>query len=290
MNKRTAARYGRQRGVALAIVVWFIAGMSLLVAGIVNHARMDAKMAQAHVARAKTVAAGDGAIRLLLAERQAGLVMPTAAPGTYRGNYRLGDTPVRVMLYPARGLLDLNAASEIELSALFSTAAGLDTGAADALAVAVVEWRRGGGVDDDQQQRRRNRFVTGEDLLRVEGIGRTLYDAVRDCVVAGRSASGRIDWTYSPIGLLSVLETIDPQRVSNVMERRADLVQSAAAGGLPGARVSAGAWRADALVSYGGRQWLRRHWISPGQDAATGLPWRVVRTEPPRVVPGQVEG
>ena len=60
---------GSQKGVALAIVVWFIAGMSLLVAGIVSHARVDTQMAQLHVARAKAVAAGDGAIQLMLAER-----------------------------------------------------------------------------------------------------------------------------------------------------------------------------------------------------------------------------
>ena len=44
-----------QKGVALAIVVWFIAGMSLLVAGIVSHARVDTQMAQLHIAKAKAV-------------------------------------------------------------------------------------------------------------------------------------------------------------------------------------------------------------------------------------------
>ena len=34
----------KQEGVALALVVWFIAGMSLLVAGIVSHARVDSRM------------------------------------------------------------------------------------------------------------------------------------------------------------------------------------------------------------------------------------------------------
>ena len=58
----------RERGVALAIVVWFIAGMSLLVAGIVSHARVDTQMAQLHVARAKAAAAGDGAIQLMMAD------------------------------------------------------------------------------------------------------------------------------------------------------------------------------------------------------------------------------
>ena len=57
----------RQRGVALALVVWFIAGMSLMVGGIVSFARVDTRMTQVHLARAKTIAAGDGAIMLAMA-------------------------------------------------------------------------------------------------------------------------------------------------------------------------------------------------------------------------------
>ena len=57
----------REDGVALAIVVWFIAGMSLLVAGIISHVRVDTRMTQLHVARAHAASAGDGAIQLMLA-------------------------------------------------------------------------------------------------------------------------------------------------------------------------------------------------------------------------------
>ena len=38
----------QQRGVALGIVVWFIAGMALLVSGIIAEARIDTRMAQVH--------------------------------------------------------------------------------------------------------------------------------------------------------------------------------------------------------------------------------------------------
>ena len=69
MRSRLYTAMAGQKGVALAIVVWFIAGMSLLVAGIVSHARVDTQMAQLHIAKAKAVAAGDGAIQLMLGER-----------------------------------------------------------------------------------------------------------------------------------------------------------------------------------------------------------------------------
>ena len=52
-NKRWVGRSGvQQRGVALGIVVWFIAGMALLVSGIIAEARIDTRMAQIHYFRA----------------------------------------------------------------------------------------------------------------------------------------------------------------------------------------------------------------------------------------------
>ncbi len=58
-----------ESGVALGIVVWFIAGMALLVSGIVSEARIDTRLAQLHYFKAQAAAAGDGAINLALAEQ-----------------------------------------------------------------------------------------------------------------------------------------------------------------------------------------------------------------------------
>ena len=97
----------RQRGVALPLVVWFIAGMSLLVAGMVSLARQDTKMAQLHLARAKAVAAGDGAVQLMLAERLMAETPVAADSGLLQDNFRLGDASVAlfasVVLLPPPG-------------------------------------------------------------------------------------------------------------------------------------------------------------------------------------------
>ena len=55
---------------ALGVVVWFIAGMALLVSGIIAEARIDTRMAQFITFRAQAAAAGDGAINLALAEQE----------------------------------------------------------------------------------------------------------------------------------------------------------------------------------------------------------------------------
>ena len=47
LNPRGLVNQHRQSGVALAIVVWFIAGMTLLVSGIVSEAKIDTRMAPA---------------------------------------------------------------------------------------------------------------------------------------------------------------------------------------------------------------------------------------------------
>ena len=59
-----------QQGIALGVVVWFIAGMALIVSGIVSEAKVDTRMAQLHYFRAQAAAAGDGAINLALAEQR----------------------------------------------------------------------------------------------------------------------------------------------------------------------------------------------------------------------------
>ena len=48
----------RAARVALGVVVWFIAGMALLVSGIIAEARIDTRMAQLHYFKAQAAAAG----------------------------------------------------------------------------------------------------------------------------------------------------------------------------------------------------------------------------------------
>ena len=97
-----------ERGVALAIVVWFIAGMSLLVAGMVSQARLDTRMAQLHVARAKAAAACDGAIQRMLAERLLVSRPGVSGANLLQGEYQMGDTTVSVTLYPETAFINMN--------------------------------------------------------------------------------------------------------------------------------------------------------------------------------------
>lgn len=272
----------REQGVALAIVVWFIAGMSLLVAGIVATARVDTQMAQTHVARAKAMAAGDGAIQLMMVDAMTGKRDESTPPV---GNYRLGDIEVTVALQPAAGLIDINGASADVLYALFLLVGGLREEEARLLAENMIQSRTA-----VQGQRGSVKLAAIEDLLRVPGSSRTLLDSVRDFIVVSESGKGGTNWAQAPDALLGVLSRVDPAKADAVRAR-----QGSAAASFPRPPGSSsrnsgtggsltGSFRADAIVRYGDKLWLRRRWITIESSPFTTLPWHITRTEPPRVL------
>ena len=278
----------KQDGVALALDVWFVAGMTLLVGGIVSYARVDARMTEVHLARAKAIAAGDGAITLAMAERRRGYDSSAAGPLISESVHRIGDLDVRVRLFPAVGFIDLNRASREVLAVLFAFSGVLARDQAQTVADNVVKWRDSEASRQGSRRASRN-FYAVEDLLRVEGVTRQLLDGIRDYVVAGEWTSGTMNWGASPQEIIGLLESLEPGRVDTVVSRRENMMRTA--GGQSGQRIvraieSASAFRADAVVSYGDKQWLRRRWLVLETSAHSSLPWRVVRTEPPRVVRG----
>ena len=276
----------RQRGVALAMVVWFIAGMTLLVAGIVAVARQDSRMTQLHIARAEVVAAGDGAINLAMMERLQGYRSSGSGPLISESVQRLGEHAVTVRLYPANGFVDPNVASQEVLAVLFQVAVSIGAAEAQRLADNVVQWRNP-PADSRNARRQRRRFDALEDLLRVDGITRGVLDGIRDYVVVGDWAAGSLNWSASPQQVMALLERLDPGQVDTVAGRRQNLVRTGEEnyGQRQSSRAGGGSvYRADALVVYGGRTWMRRQWLSGGSSRASRLPWQVVRTEPPRVV------
>jgi general secretion pathway protein K len=254
----------RQRGVALAIVVWFLAAMSLLVSGIVFQAKVDTRMAQLHIARAKAIAAGDGAIQLFLAELAAASNNDRGARAALTREYVVGDRTVLVEVVPSAGLVNLQAASSKILAGLFHIRGQLDKGAAKTLADNVIKLRSGGsGIA---------RLSAIEDLLRVDGVNRTLFDRLRDLVAVGGGRGGRsVDWAFAPAPLLEVQKMVDPGGI-----------KEGARGG--SAAQLGGSLRLDAYVQDGGQTWLRRRWVKMGAGESGSLPWHFSRTEVPRVV------
>ena len=77
------------------------------------------------------------------------------------------------MLFPVSALLDLNKAPQAALGLSLIALAQVPDGEANTLAENVVKWRKANGT-----------FRETEDLLRVGGMDRTIFEAVRDFIAA----------------------------------------------------------------------------------------------------------
>jgi general secretion pathway protein K len=263
-----------QKGVALAICLWFLAGMSLLVSGIVFQAKIDTRMTQLHLARATAASAGDGAMLLMLAEMVSRDPGASATNGTESGFFTLGRQEVSVVMVPTVGLVNLNGATAETLTELFSTQTQLSSAEAQTLANTMVEWRlQSGSASPDTSG---GNFQSPEDILQVSGMTRTLWDAIRDTVVADGSASqGEPDIAVAPDSVKAIFGEGLPGGQS-----RDEVVGPKTGAGSTLAK----SYRVDAVVSYGGRTWLRRKWVELSGSVSGGLPWNFTRVEAPRVL------
>lgn len=299
-------------GVALAILVWFLAAMSLLVAGIVMQARIDIKLTQFHVARARAEAVADGAIQLALAHTMQPVKDGESTPQVLQSLvYPLGDLNVKVAFTPLSGLINLNEAPEELLALLFLTVEGLEESAARELAFNVVEWRTPGQhADGDMQSSAREyargdvetvdptdpgamssrRFEAIEDLLLVAGIDRRVYESVQDAIYVSQEGQSGVDWATAPVVILRGLlggdaesaQALDEARMSDDQEglvAPSDMDLSFQEASITSA------YRIDAVVEIDGSVFNRRRWVNTGRPGLDGLPWNFFRTEALRVLP-----
>lgn len=273
MTAMNQQRVSKQQGVALAIVVWFLAAMSLLVSGIVFQARVDTKMAQVHVARAKAQAAGDGAIQLMLAALASGNLKGSGLP---RGTFEIGGLPVTVELVRISGLIDLNLADADTLALLF--AGGQQSpGEAQLIAGNVVKWRN--APQDAEGLKKPVKFASIEDVMRVAGVGRTQLDAIRDYVVVGPAGQRQISLADAPAPLLKLLADKNGRAATSVLDGRTKLAASEKK--IQSSRGEK--YRVDAWVRVGEQTLLRRRWVDMVAGRNSELPWRFSRIEPVRV-------
>lgn len=179
-----------ERGVALVVVLGFLAVMALITIGIVGAARMTANSASRELARAQAQAAVESGIDHAIAAllKAQGFAPPLLSKSEI---VEVGGFRVQVSARPEFAKVDLNYADGNLLAMLFE-AGGANQKRAQALAAAVEDWRDGDDLVHVNGAERReyeeagagrvpaNRFFTSPDELRfVLGMNRTLYDCVR---------------------------------------------------------------------------------------------------------------
>ena len=196
------------RGFALALLLWMIAGMSLMVMTVIHAAHSDIAMAELYVGEARARAASRGAALLAVrdksllgreASRESEETGDEASQRRYVRHYRFwDDLEVTATVLPSNAFTSLNDASHEELMKVMMGMGGLSQTAARGAATAVVEYR-----DTSSQESMERGYFDGfrarEELLAVRGLSRDVYDRVKDFVHPYRG--GALDPSLAPDSL-----------------------------------------------------------------------------------------
>tara|TARA_B100000902_G_scaffold31416_1_gene37625 strand:- start:404 stop:1219 length:816 start_codon:yes stop_codon:yes gene_type:complete len=258
------------RGIALALVLWFVAAMSLLVAGIVSQARVDIKLAQVHAAQAIAVAAGDGATLLFLAD----LINEEKSGGQFvleqSNTYQVGLIKVILKALPSEALLNLRNTSVDVLQKLLMKQ-GIEASKAKIVSENIGSWRS----ELRYAGRRDSVLKTLEDILLVQGVDRRIYDAFRDYTYVGPVSNNRdgLPSIFIPRFLKDVLIETNSFTEEELNTTPLDNVLLSSSRSL----------RVDAIIEHSGKKWLRRQWIKRGARAGSAVKWKSWRVEPARI-------
>ncbi|MFA5496324.1 MAG: hypothetical protein WC247_16285 [Porticoccaceae bacterium] len=280
---------GRQRGVALAMLLWMLAALSLLVSGVVYQARTDVQLTALQRDQARTQAAATGAAHLLLRD-----LLLARNDGSYGGSatftarYTLGGLAITARAIPVSGLVDLNQAPAELLADLFHYTGRLSRDAAAQLAEALVERRQPAGLElglDDHDAGNAIPLRVIEDLLRVPGMTRVVYDRVRTAIHTEPGGQPGVDPLAAPPGVLRTIAQGDDRLVDFIVDARQDGPADASQlpSGLNLEHLAAGMSTAYCLEIDvrldDGRMAQQRIWADMA-GGANGLPWRFTRVQP----------
>jgi general secretion pathway protein K len=183
---------------ALVAVLWIVAALSVLVAGVVQAQRAELRMAGAARASLVGEAAGQAAIHLVLQRLGGGAPLVDRLTRT---TVRYGELDITVELMPLTGLVDLNLAPPPLLAAFFARAGGADAGRARAIADALVARRNAADAAPGLPPL----LSAPEELLSVPGVDYDLFARITGLVTTDSRGGGRINPLAAPVEVLSFL-------------------------------------------------------------------------------------
>lgn len=266
-----------QRGVALIAVLWLVAAMSLIITGITQAVRSEARTVGLQRQALLASAWADAAILLALQNMQAQKKEPNNTvqliPVHFGG--RTGEVSVR----PLNGLIDINNASILLLADLYRHAGEMSPDAAQALAQATSEAR-----ESRSTKGLTSRFEATEDLLRVPGMTYGLYAKISNLITADLPAgNGRVNPLAAPVGVLQVLTGGDIARAAAVANRRdadPNLMDTSFLNPAQIDMASSSSLQLRVRVNLPDGGALQKSWhILWSIDPRSGLPWRVLGTQ-----------
>lgn len=262
-----------QNGMALIAVLWLVAALSLMVTGVSGVVRQETRMVSVAKDRVAAQAMGDAALVLVL-QRLSAERTPVRQLTDTSVSYQGLDIPVSVM--PLSGLININGASLPLLTALLTVGGGLPDGAAQELAIGILDRRERSSLDG----RRPERFEAIEDLMQVPGIDYDLYARLAPLITASSTGSGgaAVNPLAAPPEVLRILANGDEGIASRIAAAResgdAGVDTSGLDAGLARAGSSQRRYRVTAKIPMAdGRIFLVDRSVYFGARTRDGLPW-----------------
>ncbi|RRV04472.1 general secretion pathway protein GspK [Pseudomonas sp. v388] len=200
----------QQRGVALLVVLWVLALLSLLLGGLAGWVQLESRQALWLRQNTQALLSAEAGLNMTVQ----GLLDPTqrkrwVADGRFTA-LRLDDTQLTISIRSERGKLDLNSAPAADMARVFQ-ACGADKRQASALAQAVAAQRNDG----------ESPLRVVEEVRVLPGMTRALYARL-----------------LPEITVLSGLDRPDPAFASALLRRALNLPNQSAVGADPGAVLS----------------------------------------------------
>jgi general secretion pathway protein K len=233
-----------QRGVALILVLWILALMTIMAGSFALSTQREASLVTNSRERAKAVALADGGIHYAMFM----LSLPNAAERwradgrPYR--LRLGGVPVEVRIYDEAGKIDLNAAQESTLRTFLTKLTGNEDQAAT-LSDAIFDWRdnddlkrlsgaeaadyRAAGLEQSPQNRN---FLVLEELRSVFGMTPSLYRNLEPLFTLYNNVDG-VNPAKASRAVLLALTDGNVQTVDNYIAARESVIGNAPPPPLP---------------------------------------------------------
>lgn len=266
-----------QQGIALVAVLWIVAALSIVVAGIQLSVRNELRVVGASRHTIESVALGEAAVALALQDMVAG---GERLNRQVVREYVYGGSTVPVEITPLTGLIDINRASETLLASMYTIGGGASPQVAAGLAAATVQMR-----GERDALGREQGFEAIQDLLQVPGVGYDLYARLSPLVTAEAQGNGKVNPLAAPEEVLVVLAGGNALRSQAITARRAagagpsEIDTTELNGEFISTSVST-RYRILARVplSDGGGVAVVRY-VDVRQDKQSGMPWRIFNAE-----------
>lgn len=214
MNSRRSVFHAD--GVALVLVLWVVAALTVLVTGLIAAQRSELRLVASERTRVQAYAIGSAVMAQVLHTQALGLA---AAARQVRLIVRYADADVEVEVMPLTGLIDLNLAPGPLLTALWRDLGRRDD--AERLTGQVMVRRQSPpGAASAVPGATYIRLARPEQLLALSGFDADLVARIRPFVTTGSGGSGRVNPLAAPLEVLKLLANGDEALARRINDER----------------------------------------------------------------------